>query len=156
MTTPTDAETVAKMLQGVSPGPWTADVTDPSDVVVWASPGPQQNDELIANIGHTFQPVRVAFDCDAANARFIAWARDAVPALAARVADVGEPLEHWIDEAFKQRARAETAEARITELEAIIAGYKDGTIPDLTAAYAAGGLDRRDEVAALRARAGEG
>jgi hypothetical protein len=65
-----------------TPGPWTADITDPSDVVVWASPDPKQNDELIANIGRRVQPVHVAFDCDAANAHLIAAAPDMAEALA--------------------------------------------------------------------------
>lgn len=70
-------ENVARMIEGVTPAPWEADYTDPSDVVVW-SPG----DKFLTNIGHSYQRVDVAFDCDIANARFIAWAREAVPAMA--------------------------------------------------------------------------
>ncbi len=114
-----------------------------------------------------------------------AVAADLLEALAARLAEVSEPLEHWIDDAFAQRRRAEAAEARLaeveaernmrhremlaadalmekhkrraeaaearaTELEALLAAYQDQTVPDLTAVYIAGGMDRRDEVARLK------
>ncbi len=133
-----------------------------------------------------------------------AIAANLLEALAARLAEVSEPLEHWIDDAFAQRRRAEAAEARLaeaearaaiarwnvsedgglvrvcrgehekgedcaaheevfvpreraeatearnTELEALLAAYQDQTVPDLTAVYIAGGMDRRDEVARLK------
>ena len=62
-----------------TPGPWVADTTDPSDVVVWAVPDP--SDKLIANIGQRVQQVQVAFDCDIANAHLIAAAPDLYAAL---------------------------------------------------------------------------
>ncbi len=57
----------------------------------------------------------------------------------------------WFSLALDNRHKLEAAEARVTELEALLAAYQDQTVPDLTAVYIAGGMDRRDEVARLRA-----
>ncbi len=84
-------------------------------------------------------------------------------ALAARLAAVEADRAGWIareavagaDAIAARKAasdnfdRAEAAEARNTELEALLAAYQDQTVPDLTAVYIAGGMDRRDEVARL-------
>lgn len=70
-----------------TPGPWVADTTDPSDVVVWAVPDP--SDKFIANIGQRVQQVQVAFDCDIANAHLIAAAPDLYAAL--------EMAQLWLD-----------------------------------------------------------
>ena len=53
-----------------TPEPWAADISDPTDCVIFAG------DEFVANIGHRVQPVTVAFDVDIANARLIAAAPD--------------------------------------------------------------------------------
>jgi hypothetical protein len=92
-----------------TPGIWTADITDPSDVVVWASPDPKQNDELIANIGHRVQQVQVAFDCDTANAHLIAAAPALYKALERLVANLDEGdfiSTTRIDEALAALAKA--------------------------------------------------
>ncbi len=100
-----------------TPGPWVADATDPSDVVVWASPDPKQNDELIANVGQRIQRVQVAFDCDAANARLIAAAPDLLEALESLIAideDTladGATLQDRVDVAWAS-AKAAIAKAR--------------------------------------------
>ena len=82
-TVDTSPEAIAALLDGVTEGPWAADVSDPSDVVVWAETPAKSTDEFVANIGRRVQRVSIAFDIDAANARFIAAARELVPALAA-------------------------------------------------------------------------
>jgi uncharacterized coiled-coil protein SlyX len=91
-------------------------------------------------------------------------AADLLETLAARMAEVeaelGE-LKRHLDAAEKTRdtyraacnnnlALQKEATARVTELEALLATYQDQTVPDLTAVYIAGGMDRRDEVARLR------
>ena len=85
-------EAVAKMLEGVTPGPWIVeidkrtwgwvDVTGPSINVGAPTRATDLNlaDEVIRK----------------ADARFIAWAREAVPALAARLAEVEARLEKII------------------------------------------------------------
>lgn len=73
-------------LEGVTEGPWTADVTDPSDVVVWGQEAQTGDDYLIGNVASArVQNVAVVFDVDTANARFIAFARQWVPEAAARI-----------------------------------------------------------------------
>jgi hypothetical protein len=53
-------------------GTWVADISDPTDCVVVTADG-----DLVANIGSDrVQPLMVAFDCDATNARLIAAAPD--------------------------------------------------------------------------------
>jgi hypothetical protein len=85
MTQDLTPEAVAKMLEGVTPGPWTSDVCRN----VWGSaPGSHGK---IANLSD--RPQAEGYDeipeaSVAANARFIAWAREAVPALAAKLAEV--------------------------------------------------------------------
>ncbi len=86
---------------------------------------------------------------------------DLLEALAARMAEVTADRDswktetvHWQDTAAAVLTRAEAAEARVTELEALLAAYQDQTVPDLTAVYIAGGMDRRDEVARLRTAQG--
>ena len=62
-----------------TPGPWVADTTDPSDVVIWCA-----NEEFVANVGGgRVQPASVAFDADAHNAHLIAAAPDLYEALEA-------------------------------------------------------------------------
>jgi hypothetical protein len=103
--TDTTTQTIAAMLDGVTPGPWAVedewDVAGPDYGVFRGAP----------DIKHDAE--------SAANARFTAWARDAVPALAA--------------ERDAAIARAETAEKeRESLIEAGIAccnGTPNPTIP---------------------------
>lgn len=75
-----------------SDGPWKADTEELGDAVVWG--GRQQ--ELIANVGAPFSRVvldradaepeeLVVFDLEAANAKFVALARTAMPQLLAEL-----------------------------------------------------------------------
>ena len=77
-------EQLEQMLAAATPGPWTVDAKDPSDVVVWAS-----ESELIGNIGHRVQPITVIFDMDEANARLIA----AAPTITAELIAARRKLE---------------------------------------------------------------
>ena len=84
-------EQLEQMLAAATPGPWTVDAKDPSDVVVWAS-----ESELIGNIGHRVQPITVIFDMDEANARLIAAAPTITAELIAarRKLEAAENLAH--------------------------------------------------------------
>lgn len=72
MTDPIDTspEAVAQMLDGVTPGPWQLNGSH--------AYGPDPHRELVAQV----------FTRGASDLLFIAWAREAVPALAARVAEL--------------------------------------------------------------------
>jgi hypothetical protein len=83
-------ENVARMLEGVTPGPWCV-VKRYSFIchkdtwqVVWYVP----NSTALATVLDTGGDAA----SDEADARFIAWAREAVPALAARLAEVEAEL----------------------------------------------------------------
>jgi hypothetical protein len=80
---------IEELLDGTTPEPWWADVSEPTDVVVWAG-----NEQFIVNIGQRVQPVSVAFDCDEANARLIATA----PTLARQLLAVMEENERLREE----------------------------------------------------------
>ncbi len=97
-------ENVARMLDGVTPGPWEAEGPEHS-TIIW---GYADRDD---------REYRVCFmtsDGPAqANARFIAWAREAVPALSARLAEV-EASIRWVDEVYPSRIEAGGAGVEIT------------------------------------------
>ncbi len=123
-------ENVARMLDGVTPGPWHA-------------AGPPWN-QIIYSSGEN----RVAFtahsnglddDRDIATARFIAWAREAVPALAAerdalaaRLAEVEENLvgvcQREAASTVRWEAKLDAAEAREAKLRA--AAEALGALPE--------------------------
>lgn len=70
--------------------PWTADVDEPDDCVVWSGTG--KSAEFIGNIGDVVTPIiqdtekaRVIFDVEINNCKFIAAAREALPELLDRV-----------------------------------------------------------------------
>lgn len=116
MTADISPENVARMLEGVTPGPWGAEGPEHS-IIIW---GYADRDD---------REYRVCFmtsDGPAqANARFIAWAREAVPALSARLAEVEAERDswkaetvHWQDTAAATLDRAEAAEADIATLRA--------------------------------------
>jgi hypothetical protein len=108
MTAPIDTipEAVARMLEGVTPGPWA---------INWYGPEETQGD-----VWHENSEIIVCETVDARNAHFLAWAREAIPALAARVAEVEA------DNVRLQAARdvdrvlaafdAEAAEAKVARL----------------------------------------
>jgi len=51
--------------------------------------------------------------------------------------------EGWLSNAMVAREKWSEFEARATELDAMVAAYQDGTLPDLTTVYLAGSRDRR-------------
>jgi hypothetical protein len=105
------------MLEGVTPGPWAADILDN----VWGKkPG---SIGKIANLAE--RPQAAAYDHIpehevTANARFIAWAREAVPALAARVADLAKGNRELTEQAVAALNRAEAAETKLAASEALV------------------------------------
>lgn len=70
-------------LAAATSGPWSADTTTPDDVVIWGSchkGGVTADDVFVANVGHQrLSAVGVAFDAHAADAAFIAAAREDIP-----------------------------------------------------------------------------
>jgi hypothetical protein len=137
MTAPIDSpEAVARMLDGVTPGPWKCCETSIHGHKYggcWVE-GPDVDDDegrlrglLIPISGsggamsYTTRLIDIQdHDHNDANARFIAWAREAVPALAARLAEVEAVLEFYGDlssdgpwhlpgEDYGKRARAALA-----------------------------------------------
>jgi len=72
-------ELAAKMLDGVMPGPWTVE-GPPWNQIIWSSA-----ENRVAFLAHSNG---LDDDRDIATARFIAWAREAVPALSSRVAEL--------------------------------------------------------------------
>jgi hypothetical protein len=107
MTTDITPENVAKMQEGVTPGPWR----DTGG----------ENNMIEADIP-------VAYYVRASDRRFIAYAREAVPALAARLAEVeaahertAEVLDGYIHLATDVMNRAEAAGADVQALKAELA-----------------------------------
>lgn len=101
------------LLAAATPGPWHADTTDPTDVVVWSDEG-----NLVGNMGHRVQPLTLIFDTDEHNARAIStW-----PDLAAEV----------IRLRAKEAAAEKLAEAVRKECRTF-----NGVSPDLARALAA-------------------
>lgn len=104
----TSPEAIAALMDGVTPGPWEAVAAGQADDL----------NEVVA-YKPTFSSIA---DAEGANARFIAAARDLVPALAARLAEVEaerdqiiEAKTNWNVRANDMEARAEAAEAALKE-----------------------------------------
>jgi hypothetical protein len=96
MTQDITPEAVAKVLEGVTPGPWAYNTHRE------VGPLHTGDDQAYGMICDAV--CEVNFDADhLGNARFIAWAREAVPAIAAE-------RDEW-------KARAEAAEAEVARLE---------------------------------------
>ena len=109
MTQDLTPEAVAKMLEGVTPGPWEAD-----HMSLFAG------EKVVARFGDYAEYAggreRPLHDYQA-NRDFIAWAREAVPALAAKLAEVEKlvealrearsELESFIDAEWPEARRAE-------------------------------------------------
>jgi len=170
MTDLTSPDAVAKMMEGVTPGPWRCGANRQTLIIHGDHGG---------RIADTFQSYKMEYR-DKANARFIAWTREAVPALSAKLADVTAERDALTgiltrsSDQIRNLARAEAAEAaaaesegnlahalhqlddaeaRVTELEALVKAYEDGTVPNLTAVYLAGGKDMADKLKAAEALA---
>lgn len=79
-----------ELCEKATKGPWTADVDEPDDCVVWSGTG--KSAEFIGNIGDVVTPIiqdtekaRVIFDVEINNCKFIAASREAMPELLDRV-----------------------------------------------------------------------
>jgi hypothetical protein len=100
--TDTSAEALAKLLDGVTPGPWRV-TTDPCHYDT-ASDVQSADGVLFASVGGTAR-----WKEQESNTRFIAAARELVPALAARVAELESLLAgrtFTVDEGREWKARA--------------------------------------------------
>jgi hypothetical protein len=135
MTADITPENVARMLEGVTPGPWkaTCSIIHGKQYGGFWVEGPDEDDgegnmcpAMIPISGsggarsYTREVVAEQIhDHNDANARFIAWAREAVPALAARLAEVEAERDglllaaHDNHEADKRAAAAEAENARL-------------------------------------------
>ena len=82
--TDTSPENVARMLEGVTPGPWEHDPIEGYQFNIYSDDA--TGSILATTTGFQYAPRKPAEKL--ANARFIAYAREAVPALAARLAEV--------------------------------------------------------------------
>ena len=89
-----------------TPGPWEADLSDPSDVVVWA-----EEETLVANVGMRVQAVAVAFDIDAKNAHLIAAAPDLYAALSPLIVIALDNLD-GMDPETREECERDIATAR--------------------------------------------
>lgn len=131
----TSPEAIAALLDGVTPGPWVAE-----------SGHTQQNGQLYWQVSNEYDAIMQNQFCwaqgdPAANARFIAAARDLVPALAAEIARLTADLRHvmserdrtfalMLDRAEKAEAERDEARAQVRKLNAIITRNPSGTICD--------------------------
>jgi hypothetical protein len=113
-------EAVARMLDGVTPGPWRnfmGDICADDDELVLAALGRSCNAR--SSEYRTLRPKSAEFQ---ANARFIAWAREAVPALAARVAELEDNLvgvcKREAEMIHRYDAKLDTAEAQLAARDA--------------------------------------
>ncbi len=129
-TTPdTSTENVARMIEGVTPGPWSAEPHEDENTAkyFWYVVAGGIIFE-VEDIGDDVLATAVGSgktDRHERNARFIAYAREAVPALAARVAELeaaheatATKLNGYITYAAEQHDRAEAAEAKLAASEA--------------------------------------
>jgi hypothetical protein len=104
-TTDITPENLARMLEGVTPGPWKAHGShiyglDPArslvgQVLSWPT-------------------------CGEHDISFIAWAREAVPALAARLAEVEADRDKWAGEAYDTAMQLKAADAKVARLTAAL------------------------------------
>jgi hypothetical protein len=98
-----DVQQLRALCEKATPPPWTADVSEPDDCVVWAA-GCVEQCSLVGNVGDTVTPViqdhekaQIFFDAEINDCKFIAAAREALPELLDRV----EALER-VEEAAKR------------------------------------------------------
>jgi hypothetical protein len=115
-------ENVARMLDGVTPGPWCNDETgslwNNQKMLVIVC------DEKGNNYGGMFEEGEAE-----ANLSFIAWSREAIPAYAARLAEVESDLVQMIAikdihavKRMENADRAEAAERLVSKLRAALSG----------------------------------
>lgn len=106
-----DLEKLSELAERATKAPWEANLdSDHGDYTLWG-PGPH---EFIANIG-----TEVSFDLSADNARFIAAARTAVPALIARLRELQEMLEEADSATFRMSNKLEGQEKKIAAVKAL-------------------------------------
>jgi hypothetical protein len=129
-------EAVAKMMEGVTEGPWVfAIVSDDEDYGETYEVRGQPDGDGWADV--------VSSSDDPDDARFIAWAREAVPALsaerdalAAKLAEREAQVERLLAAQLDHEISLEAAEANVTRLEAHIEGTAKDTHKLLMAAEA--------------------
>ena len=96
-----DLEAIEARVNAATPGPWKADIgkIEDWDIVVWGpikeDPDDKPRPEFISNIGadRPSPGDTICFDGEANNARFIAAAREDVPALIAKVKELEAKLK---------------------------------------------------------------
>lgn len=97
-------ENTARMLDGVTPEPWVADSAFCRDDQARRVALPDRNGIPSATIAECaenwreaeeYGEPRISWKEAESNARFIAWAREAVPAMAARIAEVEADVDSW-------------------------------------------------------------
>lgn len=115
-------ENVARMLDGVTPGPWSVCIDDDGNPLS-GRPSVQAPEDCDCAIVHWdgfvqnyWRSARGDKEIHA-NARFIAYAREAVPALAARVAELEKYEAGWAE----AEGRLTDAEAKLAERDAEVA-----------------------------------
>ncbi len=141
MTQDLTPEAVAAMLEGVTPGPWKCcettihgqkyggcwvegpDVDDGDErphgllIPISGSQGAKSYTTRLVDIqGH---------DHNDANARFIAWAREAVPALAAKLAEVESDKREMVMQSLADLGQAQEAYEAQLAAEAEVARLRD-------------------------------
>lgn len=107
---PAIAEQAGEVLEGVTPGPWVYEYTGIGHTV--RQPGAYNAIFTVNHAGNFEQ-----------DARFIAWCRESVPALLAQIAALRAERDTVLgmymrssDEGFRQKARADAAEAEVEKL----------------------------------------
>lgn len=108
-TTPVDLDAIAALAGAASPGPWTVDDSWPDDVVVYT----EEDRRWVVNVGNWSRQaapdthpedsdyLRNAFECDAADARYIAaLSPDVALALVAAAEALGHLAFH-VEEAHR-------------------------------------------------------
>lgn len=125
----TSAAAIAAVMEGVTPGPWTDDPGNIEDVEDYSVD--REDDDYSglcwSGVGNSVSTVALvvvpsSFGMDeeqAANARFIAWCREGVPALSAQLT--------------AETARADAAEAERDAFRAVLAGAEYCNIDEIGA-----------------------
>lgn len=130
---PVDPENVARMLDGVTPGPWSVCIDDDGNPLS-GRPSVQAPDHCDCAIVHWDGFVQKYWRSARgdkeihANARFIAYAREALPALATRAAElerIGKDYRSWM---IEERTRAKTAEAKLAASEALVERLREALL----------------------------
>jgi hypothetical protein len=138
MTADITPENVARMLEGVTDGPWQADSAFCRDGQARRVSLPDRLGVPAATIAECaenwheaeeYGETRISWKEAEANARFIAWAREAVPALAARVASQSIAIEGWREDLTNAHNDKKELRALIRRAhEAIVGDEQDGGV----------------------------